>query len=335
MAGGVSVTAQQTCRDLREQGVSARTSIVASTRLAARATAVAMVALDRQGGRTDRSLTAGITMAVGGRATASVNLERRQGRTSAATELHRPLPVGPGLGYRVRMAGGDGMPGRLGSGAVQYQNQFGRIEASDDVIAGIQSRRLSLAGGLVGIGGALVPSRPVDSSYALVRVPGASGVRAFANNQPVGRTNRRGDIFVPNLLPYYGNRLSIADQDVPLDYAISEVERTVAPPYRGGSLVVFRAAQVQPVMGLVVLSVDQQMVVPAFGEVTLVTPLGEQTSPLGRSGEFYFENVPVGRHVATVRYNDLTCTLQLSMPSSPDPVVRLGIQHCTVERKQP
>ena len=66
------------------------------------------------------------------------------------------------------------------------------------------------------IGGGLHATRPVQESFALVRVPGMKGVRAYLSHQEVGRTNRNGDVLVPNLLPYYGNRLDIADEDVPL-----------------------------------------------------------------------------------------------------------------------
>ena len=57
----------------------------------------------------------------------------------------------------------------------------------------------------------------------------------------MGRTNGRGDTLVPNLLPYYANRLGISDQDVPFDREIETVEQAVAPPYRGGALVTFQA----------------------------------------------------------------------------------------------
>ena len=59
---------------------------------------------------------------------------------------------------------------------------------------------------------------PVGQSFALLRVPGVKGVEGFSSNQPIGRTNGSGDLLVPEILPYYGNRLSIADTDVPLDY---------------------------------------------------------------------------------------------------------------------
>ena len=84
------------------------------------------------------------------------------------------------------------------------------------------------------IGGSIHATRPVDESYGLIRVPGVSGVRGYLSNQEVGRTDRRGDLLVPNLLPYYGNRLGINDKDIPMDHDIGTTELTIAPPFRGG-----------------------------------------------------------------------------------------------------
>jgi outer membrane usher protein FimD/PapC len=77
----------------------------------------------------------------------------------------------------------------------------------------------------------------VRNSFALVRVPGVDGVRAYASHQEIGRTNRRGNLLIPDLLPYYGNELNIADTDIPIDYTVPDVRITLAPPYRGGAVV--------------------------------------------------------------------------------------------------
>ena len=51
------------------------------------------------------------------------------------------------------------------------------------------------SGSIVGIGGRLFATRPVDQSFALVRVPGVPDVRAYLSNQEIGRTNGHGDLF--------------------------------------------------------------------------------------------------------------------------------------------
>jgi len=126
-------------------------------------------------------------------------------------------------------------------------------------------------------------------------VPGVAG---FSSNQPAGRTNGRGDLLVPQILPYYGNRLSIADTDVPLDYEVAATEMNIAPPYRGGALVLFPVERIHPVVGLLLMEFSGRLIVPAYGRLTLIVGRKPKEFPLGSLGDFYLENVTPGRHAA-------------------------------------
>ena len=64
-------------------------------------------------------------------------------------------------------------------------------------------------------------------------VPGVGGVHGTLSNQVVGTTNKNGNLLIPNMLPYYGNRVGIEDKDIPFEYNINATEMTIAPPYRG------------------------------------------------------------------------------------------------------
>jgi outer membrane usher protein FimD/PapC len=97
--------------------------------------------------------------------------------------------------------------------------------------------------------------------------------------------------------------------------------------------VVFRAIEVRPVLGTVVLVDGGQTVIPSFGEIRLATPAGDQVSPLGHGGEFYFENVPPGEHRAVIEYRGVTCAVTLVMPASTGGFVRLGALRCAVPRE--
>jgi outer membrane usher protein len=211
---------------------------------------------------------------------------------------------------------------------IEAQGPYGRYEASQEVIDGQSNTRASAAGGLVFIGGGVHPTRPVNQSYALVRVPEVGGVRAYLNNQEIGRTNRRGDTLIPNLLPYYANRIAISDQDVPLDRDIETVEQSVAPPYHGGALVVFQASRRQAITGTLVVTVGSQTVIPALGELTVIVGSQSLSSPIGSNGEFYLENIPAGRYEAIVVFSGGRCRLTLEVPTSTAPVIRLGVVRC-------
>ena len=114
-----------------------------------------------------------------------------------------------------------------------------------------------------------MPRLFLRSATRLVRVAGVPNVRVYLSNQLVGRTDANGNLLVPNLLSYYGNTVRIDDRDVPLDYAISQTQKTIAPSYRGGAFVEFPVVQVRTIVGSIVQRGAEGDVVPAFGELTL------------------------------------------------------------------
>ena len=80
--------------------------------------------------------------------------------------------------------------------------------------------------------------------------PGAlRGVRVLANNQPVGRTGRRGSLFVPDLRSYLSSPIGIVQDDLPMEMKLGPVSQDIAVPYRGGAVVVFEANVIRSLTG--------------------------------------------------------------------------------------
>jgi outer membrane usher protein len=187
-------------------------------------------------------------------------------------------------------------------------------------------------GAIVGIGGGVFTTRPVEDSFALVRVPGVEGVRAFASHQEIGKTGKRGDLLVPDLQAYYGNILGIADGDIPLQYTVSGVGMTLAPPYRGGAVAQFDVQRVQRVLGKIVVAGQEKP--HAYGELTVTSAQGKTYgSPVGADGAFYFENLPAGSYAAVVEHRGTQCSFVLDVPTSDDLVLKLGTVRCNVSAK--
>jgi outer membrane usher protein len=251
----------------------------------------------------------------------------------ATAQVSKPLPRGAGAGYRVSAVLSDAARAQA---VGQAQWQHGRYEATVDVDQHGQHVTVGAAGGIVAVQGAGVfVTRPVQDALAVVRVPNAPGVRVYADNQEVGRTNEGGDLLIADLLPYYGNRLRIADQDLPLDYSVTAVERVIAPPQRGAAVVAFQARRASFARGTVVVQDGDQRVVPSFGELQVTIGAEVVTSPLGRGGEFELEDVDAGRHHAVVVHAGGRCSFTLSVPESTGAIVAAGLQRCVQRRPAP
>jgi outer membrane usher protein len=303
-------------------------SLSASRRLAGRSSLFLTASRSQIGSSVSPSLFAGVTVGVGAHNTMSGSTEYRDHESTAAFQAQRAMPLGEGFGYRVRGETGDVA---VIEGDARYQSRWGRYELHHNDVDGRRLTAVSAAGALVAIGGRVFATRPVEQSFALVRVPGVSNVRTYLSNQEVGRTDRKGNILIPNMLPYYGNKLSIAPEDIPLNRTIEKRELTVAPPFRGGAVATFPADKEQRLSGKIALKKGWGTIVPSFGVLFATTTTGAVLeSPLGPHGEFYLEDLSPGVLRTRVEYADLTCEFDLAVPDSDQPVVAMGSVECVM-----
>ena len=257
------------------------------------------------------------------------------GGTSQAT-VQQSLPLGPGFGYRVVVSQGE--KNAMNEGTAQYQGAYGRIEADYQHPGYSTSDRghasLTATGGLILIGGSAYLTRPVQDSYALIRVPGVAGVHGTMSNQVMGTTDRKGNLLIPSLLHYYGNRIGIDDKDIPLDHDIGATERVIAPPYRGGAVVTFPVRRVQSVAGTVVIDDQGATTLPTYGQIIVLVGQQQMVSPLDEAGNFYLENVPPGSYSAEVQYAAGVCKLPLAVPDAATALVNVGTIQCILPKEE-
>jgi outer membrane usher protein len=288
------------------------------------------VSASRKGARPGRAsygLYASLHFSFGKRISGSASWRQRDELGEAEVQVHRPTPSGPGIGYRLKVAGG--AEDQRVAGTFRLQNRFGRYAAHYDFYGGQSHLRTEAAGGVVAIvGGGVFATRPVRGGFALIRVPGVGGVRGYLNNQVVGRTNSQGNLLVTGLLPYYGNRLSIAPGDIPFNRSIGGLRRTVATSPRGGALVLFRAKQTHYYRGTIVVRRGQRDVIPAYGELTVRSGRHHTESPLGKKGEFELEDPRPGRATVDVVWAGGRCRMSLVIPASRQLVMSLGQIRC-------
>lgn len=325
LAGPVSVTAQHMLAELRQGITRSRTSVLSNLHVARNVELTASVARTRDDRGRGYEASAGLTILFGRSSSASLSRVSDPRGSRVAFDAQSPLPAGVGYGYEVRAEGGESS---VVTGVARYQGDHGRYEVRQESSGADVSTTLSAAGALVAIGGNVYAARPVQNSFALVRVPGVEGVRASASHQQVGRTNRDGNLLVPDLQPYYGNILSIADSDVPLQYAVRRAGLVVAPPYRGGAVAEFDVRRIQRVTGRIAVVEGGTEQIPSYGELVLGQPGDGAVSPVGRDGEFYFENLAAGSHRAVVQKDGTPCEFTLEVPASANPVIDLGTVRC-------
>lgn len=309
----------------RDAGLSDRAALTASARIGGRFN-LSLTLAHAQVSRVpvDNSVFLALTMALGARTTATASVAAERRGTTEAVQIQRSLPYGEGFGYLVQAAAG-AQPVSVAD--VQYQGRYGLYEVDVIHTPGDTQTTLSASGAIVAIGGRVLPTRPIQDSFALIRVPGLQGVTGTLSHQSVGKTDANGDLLVPNLLSYYGNELGIDDQDIPLDYSVAATSRAVAPAWRGGAVVAFPVKRLQAFVGTLEVRQGDAVIVPAYGDITVTGGGVTVDSPLGSRGEFYLESLP-REGDATVTYEGGTCRFKMTAPASTARFVQLGKLTC-------
>lgn len=267
----------------------------------------------------------GLSYYLGNTTTAMASYTHEQSQSAALGSLQKGLPYGPGYGYLLQAQGGGGSPQQ--AAILQYQTDKGYYEGDYYHLGDQSSGSLTAAGGIIGIGGRLFLTRPVQNGFALARVSDMSNVECDWSNQPVGRTDKHGDCLYPDLLPYYGNQLGINDRDIPLDYSIGTTQKVVAVPYRGGALIKFPVHRIHQIVGKLRIIKNGKQIVPADGRLTLASK-PKKASPIGDDGQFYFEDVPVGDVRALVEYKEASCAFVMAVPDFKEPLHKMGTIIC-------
>ena len=267
----------------------------------------------------DTTVELTFTRSLGERTSATLDATSQDGHGQGLMQLQRNLPAGPGSGYRVS-AGMNGSPD--GEAEYTWQTAAGSYDVDAQRLVGETQESASAAGGVAFFANELFPARSINGSFAVVNVAGEPGVRVYDDNQIVGRTNARGQVLVPNLLPYEDNQISIEQADLPLDAEIATVEKKAVPYFRSGTLVRFPV--VHPHGALVTLVLAGGKDLPAGALVRVAGRNDEYPSAL--HGEVYLEDFSAPA-VLSARWPGGTC--EATIPgdvriASDDPLPQIG-----------
>lgn len=241
----------------------------------------------------------------------------------------RTLPMGPGYGYRAEV--GSSRADRQALAEVQGQTQFGRYGALLEQIGDRTEGELTVSGGAVVLGGRAFLTRPVEGSFGLMRV-GVPEVRGYLEAQEIGRTDDRGDLLVPALLPRYGNRLGIEVRDIPMEYEVGKVQQLLAPPLKVGGVADFEVKPIRAFLGRVEVETAGPPEIPAYGEIRLTGPDGSASrTATGSDGLFFVERAVPGTYLGEVSWSGRTCDLRFEVPDRIG-MADLGTLRCIIRR---
>lgn len=261
------------------------------------------------------SFGAHLSMALGGRRSASASVDGSRREQAATFSYQHDPPAGLGGGYRLTARVGEAG----GAEATYIHNfQLATVTAQVGHARGDTGVRLSATGSLGLIEGRAFAARRLGESFAAVRVPGFAGVQVYADNQPVGRTDRNGFVIVPALRPFERNTIRIEQGDLPMDATLDSEEVALRPFARAGATLRFAVRRERG--ALLRVRLPDGSALPAGAQVRVEG--GIETYVAVTGGEVYVPNL-AGAARLTASWGAGQCGFIVMVPSGDDPQPRI------------
>jgi len=259
-----------------------------------------------EGGMTRQIGSVILSMSLGPQTAASAGFDFGSERRQFAS-VQRALPFDEGWGYR---AGVNHFSNRTRVDAGAALNlPVATIAAEVVDEAGLRpAGRVGLAGSLAVIEDKMFAARPINDSFALVRIPGVPDAPIYLNNQFVGLTDNEGRLVLPRMSAYVPNQVSVDVDALPPDAEITRDRETVVPPYRSGVVV---GPAVRRTASALVKVVDPNGRIIGAGSSVSVEPDGSATS-IAQGGAFFVRAQP-GPKRATITERGERCVIEFEV----------------------
>ncbi|WP_244814069.1 fimbria/pilus outer membrane usher protein [Caballeronia sp. Lep1P3] len=260
----------------------------------------------------------GITFALGASTSMTATVSQSGGHASAEVNASRPADFSGGWGWAVQ--GGAGAQYRHAFAGANYRASFGDFFATAQRFNGVTTTTAQAAGALVVTNGAVLASRTLADSFALVATDGVANVPVLQENRLIGETNARGYLLTPDLLSNQRNQLAIDPLALPADAMIDRTRLEVAPQRRSGVLARFGMRRYE---GASVRFVDDDGKPLPAGSVATVTATGAQ-AVVGYDGIAFFERLDANNAI-TISGKHADCDASVPFdPASASTMPQLG-----------
>jgi outer membrane usher protein len=249
--------------------------------------------LDRPG---TRGLQATLSFTLAGRMGASATVGNQGGGTSRTLSLSRAGEVAASPGWSIQQGEQGGSTATQAQ--AQYTSSTAQYSGSIQRDSGRMQGSLGMTGSIVAMNGRVLPARQTGTAFALVST-GMPDVTVLQENRPIGRTDRHGDLLVPDLVPYAVNRLGIDADELPAEAQVDQSTMEVVPQRLAG---VVAQLKVQRYEGATVKLVDPAgRPVPSGAAITFGS--GDAATIAGYDGIVFIAHVKPA-NALTVQWND-------------------------------
>jgi len=248
----------------------------------------------------------------------SSNFSQQQGKVDGSVMLQKnpPMGIGPQLGFRAMVGGGQG---QREAGGINLQTDYGMYMFNAGRNPGQTSYNMSANGSVEYMGGRMFLSKRLYDSFAVAQVPGYPNVPVYLNGQVAARTDSRGYAILPGLMSYQKAKIRIEIDDLPLEAQIEKTEAEVVPHYRSGVSLKF---SVQLSVGALVKLVAENGE-PLPNGTELHVEGNPEVFQVALQGEAYLTGINKKNRLRASWYGQ-TCDVEVNLPENPGPLPHIG-----------
>ncbi len=185
-----------------------------------------------------------------------------------------------------------------------------KFSASAQAGRGIGGEAYSVgaAGAVALIGGRVLASRPVGSSFAMVRL-GSDYAGTHVNGLP---TDAQGDVLIPDLAPYVDTPLQLDPGELPLSFQAESLSFSARAPFRSGVILQPKLALKRDALVRIVIRENGSERPAPIGSYATIEGR-EEEFPVGDGGLVYFYGIG---EVTEFRFysRDTGCLIKLVRP---------------------
>lgn len=252
--------------------------------------------------------------------TGGVSHDRQRGLL-AQMDYDRAVPTEGGFGVDTSLAIDE--HGRsYGQGTVTWRSSALELQAGGAFADGRSSSWASATGSVVMMGGDLHTARRISDSFALVSTE-ASNVPVSFENQPVGVTDKKGRLFVPNVPSFVETRFAIDTLALRAEQQAGSVEQTAVMRQGAGAII---RMPVRTIRSATVKLVD--VAGHALPPGSSVMRERRDAAPVGWDGIAYLEDVTRENKLSVATADGRQCRATVLLPENAPPLAQLGPVPC-------
>lgn len=248
------------------------------------------------------------------------------GDYSPRVGVNRTVPTEGGLGWNAAYGAGK-TPYHQGS--LNWRGPYAMLAGGTYGNEGNTTQWGELSGSLIYMNRGLFASNRINDAFIVVDTEGYPDVPVKYENQPVGKTNKRGHLLVPWVVSNYPAKLEIDTLQLPANVTTPQVESRVSVKEGSGTVVTF------PVH--IVRSANVMLRNTDGNPLTIGTWITDEasgnTTISGYDGLAYFANLGTSTRLRFKQEDGRLCRVEFSLPESQTMMATIGPLTCQTDPK--